>query len=78
MDHYTQFSKWQSKRQFANDNPTQTLTVNFEKHEPCCYNLPIAKQQNAVCGLRFAVRINRHMKDGTVRSRRKFLRTVKF
>jgi len=52
MDHYTQFSKWQRKRQFANDNPTPALTTNYEKGVPCCYILPLAKQQNAVCGLR--------------------------
>ena len=44
------------QKAFANDNPTQTLTVNFEKGVPYCYILPIAKQQNAVCGLRFATR----------------------
>ena len=44
------------QKAFANDNPTPALTVNGEKHEPYCYILPIAKQQNAVCGLRFAVR----------------------
>jgi hypothetical protein len=41
---------------FANDNPTPALTTNYEKGVPCCYILPIAKQQNAVCGLRFAIR----------------------
>ena len=42
------------QKAFANDNLTPALTVNFEKHEPCCYNLPLAKQQNAVCELLFA------------------------
>jgi hypothetical protein len=44
------------QKAFANDNPSPAQIVNCEKHEPCCYNLPLAKQQNAVCGLLFAAR----------------------